>query len=62
MTVCKSSVKASKSSPRKMRTAFHVRPRTARDAERTANVIDYVEKQGRPETTKQETRVKGDNT
>jgi len=40
---------------------FHTGLRTARDAKRIAKEIGYAEKQGKPETAKHETEVKGND-
>ena len=45
-----------------MRTAFRARFRTAGNAKRIAKEIGYAEKQGRPETAKHVTKVKGNDT
>lgn len=62
VTVYRSHSKVSKSSPRKMRTAFCAGLRTAENAKPIAKEIGFVEKQGRPETTKHETKVKDKDT
>jgi hypothetical protein len=45
-----------------MRTALHAGLRTAGNAKRIANEMGYAGKQGRPETAKHETKVKGNDT